>query len=247
MPSRIIVLDDDESMRLFCFKALETEGHQVSCTGNPVEALAMLDHEPVDLLIVDVLLAPPGLQVRTKMIARQYDNGMKVVQQAWAKRPDTPVLFISSHSQMTLLSKGVDGSRWPVLRKPFSPTVLRTEVRVRLDAAREKTVGPPGHRAPRYPIQCRVEYTGDHEGNGMTTNLSIGGCLLKTATPVEVEAHLTLQLVLPDDPEAIKVHVAVARWSALSMCGLDFLLIEEQGERLLSAYLKQFVVEQWRT
>jgi len=247
MPSRIIVLDDDESMRLFCFKALETEGHQVSCTGNPVEALAMLDHEPVDLLIVDVLLAPPGLQVRTKMIARQYDNGMKVVQQAWAKRPDTPVLFISSHSQMTLLSKGVDGSRWPVLRKPFSPTVLRTEVRVRLDAAREKTVGPPGHRAPRYPIQCRVEYTGDHEGNGMTTNLSIGGCLLETTTPVEVEAHLTLQLVLPDDPEAIKVHVAVARWSALPMCGLDFLLIEEQGERLLSAYLKQFVVEQWRT
>ena len=247
MPSRIIVLDDDESMRLFCFKALETEGHQVSCTGNPVEALAMLDHEPVDLLIVDVLLAPPGLQVRTKMIARQDDNGMKVVQQAWAKRPDTPVLFISSHSQMTLLSKGVDGSRWPVLRKPFSPTVLRTEVRVRLDAAREKTVGPPGHRAPRYPIQCRVEYSGDHEGNGMTTNLSIGGCLLEKTTPVEVKANRTLQLVLPDDPGAIKIHVAVARWSALSMCGLDFLLIEEQGERLLSAYLKQFVVEQWRT
>jgi len=247
MPSRIIVLDDDESMRLFCLKALETEGHQISCTGNPVEALAMLDHEPVDLLIVDVLLAPPGLQVRTKMIARQYDNGMKVVQQAWAKRPDTPVLFISSHSQMTLLSKGVDGSRWPVLRKPFSPTVLRTEVRVRLDAAREKTVGPPGHRAPRYPIQCPVEYTGDHEGNGMTTNLSIGGCLLKTATPVEVEAHLTLQLVLPNDPGAIKVHVAVARWSALPMCGLDFLLIEEQGERLLSAYLRQFAAEQRRT
>jgi len=165
MPSRIIVLDDDESMRLFCLKALETEGHQISCTGNPVEALAMLDHEPVDLLIVDVLLAPPGLQVRTKMIARQYDNGMKVVQRAWAKRPDTPVLFISSHSQMTLLSKGVDGSRWPVLRKPFSPTVLRTEVRVRLDAAREKTVGPPGHRAPRYPIQCRVE-PGTMRGTG---------------------------------------------------------------------------------
>ena len=166
MPSRIIVLDDDESMRLFCFKALETEGHQVSCTGNPVEALAMLDHEPVDLLIVDVLLAPPGLQVRTKMIARQDDNGMKVVQQAWAKRPDTPVLFISSHSQMTLLSKGVDGSRWPVLRKPFSPTVLRTEVRVRLDAAREKTVGPPGHRAPAILSNAVLSTPGTMRGTG---------------------------------------------------------------------------------
>ena len=41
-----------------------------------------------------------------------------------------------------------------------------------------------------------------------------------------------------------KPHVAVARWSALPMCGLDFLLIEEQGERLLSAYLKQFAAEQ---
>ena len=52
-----------------------------------------------------------------------------------------PVLFISGHSQMTLLNKGVDGKRWPVLQKPFSPTVLWTEVTIRLEAARDNT-GP---------------------------------------------------------------------------------------------------------
>lgn len=244
MPSRIILLDDDESMRLLCLNALTTAGHRVSCTGNPTEALAMLDQEPVHLLIVDVMLAPPMLQLRSKPVERPFENGMRVVQEALAKRPDTPVLFISSHSQMTLLSKGVNGNRWPVLRKPFSPTVLRTEVTIRLDAAREKTAGVGPQTHPRYPIQCPVDYTGDHEGHGMTKNLSRGGCLLKTATPVEVDAHLTLQLSLPNHPVPIKIHVAVVRWSAPPICGLDFLLIDEHGERLLLEYLKQFMAEQ---
>lgn len=39
MQSHILVLDGDESMRFLCFKALETEGHQVSCTGNPVKVI----------------------------------------------------------------------------------------------------------------------------------------------------------------------------------------------------------------
>jgi DNA-binding NtrC family response regulator len=65
MSSRIIVIDDDEATRLLCLKALEVEGHRVSCTGNPLEALAMLDDEPADLLIVDVLLAPPVLRLRS--------------------------------------------------------------------------------------------------------------------------------------------------------------------------------------
>jgi CheY-like chemotaxis protein len=241
MPSRILVLDDDESIRLLCSKALETEGRQVSCTGNPVEALALLDHHPVDLLIVDVLLGPQGLLGKSMTKERQFDNGMKVVQEALAKRPHTPVLFISSHSEMTLLSKGVNGNRWPVLRKPFSPTVLRTEVAVRLDAAREKIDVPRAPRHPRYPLICPIEYTGDHEGQGMTKNLSLGGCLLQTSTPIEVDAHLTVQLRLPDNPIPVKIYVAVTRWSAPPLCGLDFLLMDEHGERMLAEHLRQYV------
>lgn len=239
MSSRIIVIDDDEAIRLLCLKALETAGHRVAGTGNPLEALAMLDDEPADLLIVDVLLAPPVLQLRSKDIAPHFDNGMKVVQAALAKRPDTPVLFISSHSNLTLLSRGVDGKRWPVLRKPFSPTVLRTEVTMRLEAARETGNRGDPRKHQRYPIRCLVHYTGDHNGTGFTKDLSIGGCLLNTDTQLDGNAHLTLQVTLPDDPMPVKVHVAVARWSATPHYGLEFVLIEESGERLLSEYLKR--------
>jgi len=89
--------------------------------------------------------------------------------------------------------------------------------------------------------QCPIAYTGDHEGSGITKNLSIGGCLLQTRTPVEVEAHLTVQLTLLDEPTPVKIYVAVVRWSAPPMCGLDFLLIDEVGESRLSAYLKRDV------
>src|SRR5687767_13457704 len=115
MSSHIIVIDDDEAIRLLCMKALDVDGYRVSCTGNPLEALAMLDDEPADLLIIDVLLAPPVLQLRSNKAGPYFDNGMKVLQAALVKRPTTPVLFISSHSSMTLLSKGVNGNRWPVL------------------------------------------------------------------------------------------------------------------------------------
>jgi DNA-binding response OmpR family regulator len=242
MSSRIIVIDDDEAIRLLCMKALDVDGYRVSCTGNPLEALAMLDDEPADLLIVDVLLAPPVLQLRSNKAGPYFDNGMKVLQAALVKRPTTPVLFISSHSNMTLLSKGVNGNRWPVLRKPFSPTVLRIEVGIRLEAAHEKAApGRDPRKPPRYPIRCRVDYTGDHDGTGFTKDLSIGGCLLNTDTKVEVDAHLTLQFMLPGDPMPVKIHVAVARWSVPPHCGLDFVLIEEIGERLLSGYLQRFV------
>jgi hypothetical protein len=94
------------AIRLLCFKALDVDGHRVSCTSNPLEALAMLDDVPADLLIVDVLLSPPVLQLRSNKTGPYFDNGMKVVQAALAKRPITPVLFISSHSSMTLLRRG---------------------------------------------------------------------------------------------------------------------------------------------
>jgi hypothetical protein len=47
--------------------------------------------------------------------------------------------------------------------------------------------------------------------------------------------------MLPGDPMPVKVHVAVAPWSAPPHCGLDFVLMEEIGERLLSEHLKRFV------
>jgi hypothetical protein len=46
------------------------------------------------------------------------------------------------------------------------------------------------------------------KGRGATENLSIGGCLLRTTTPLEVDAHLTMELSLPQESVPIKMRLA---------------------------------------
>lgn len=235
----IVVVDDDEAMRVLCLRALTTAGYRACVTENPADALAVVERERVDLFIVDVLLSPPILQLQSRKLNRRLDNGMAVAQAALARDPNLSILFISGHSRMALLAKGVNPDRWPVLQKPFSPGVLRTEVAVRLEAAnadhRSRRQDPRKH--PRYAVQCRVEFTGDHEGEGQVLNLALGGCLLQTAVPLDPDSHLSLRLYLPQHTEPIRVHAAVTRWARRSTYGLSFLLLEERSQEELITFL----------
>lgn len=71
-------------------------------------------------------------------------------------------------------------------------TGKRTEVGIRLEVAHEKAApGRDPRNFPSYPIRCRVNYTGNHDGTGFTKDLSIGGCLLDTDTHLDVDSDLT--------------------------------------------------------
>jgi hypothetical protein len=227
-------------MRALCRRSLESQGYRILTTGDPETALDVLAREPVDLLVVDVLLAPPQLQLqlRSSVKHRRLDNGMAFVQEAVGRASTVSVLFISSHSSLVLRSKGVDPVRWPVLRKPFSPDRFRQEVEIQLQAlqhAREGGIKPRKH--PRYAVRCPVHFTGDHEGEGLTINLSLGGCLLETALPLDVNAHLTLALQLPRHSDYIKINVAVVRGARPPHFGLDFVLVSDKSQGPLRDYL----------
>jgi DNA-binding response OmpR family regulator len=237
-PPTILILDDDESMRALCRRSLESQGYRILTTGVPETALDVLAREPVDLLVVDVLLGPPQLQLRSSVQHRRLDNGMAFVQEAVSRASTVSVLFISSHSSLVLRSKGVDPVRWPVLKKPFSPDRFRQEVETQLQArqhAREGKIQPRKH--PRYAVRCPVRFTGDHEGAGLTMNLSLGGCLLETDVALDVNAHLTLGIQLPRHSDYIKINVAVVRWARPSHFGLDFVLVSDKSEAPLRDYL----------
>lgn len=52
-PRRIVIVDDDDYVREAMEMSLTGVGHQVRSTANGEEALAWLDAEPCDLLIID--------------------------------------------------------------------------------------------------------------------------------------------------------------------------------------------------
>lgn len=237
----ILIIDDDDSMRALCRRSLESQGYRILTTGDPETALDVLAREPVDLLVVDVLLAPSELQFRSQVKQKRIHNGMTFVQEALTHAANVSVLFISSHSSLVLRAKGVDPSRWPVLRKPFSPDRFRQEVEIQLQArqhAGEGRIKPRKH--PRYAVRCPVHFTGDHEGEGLTMNLSLGGCLLETDLLLDVKAHLTLTLQLPRRSDSIKVNVAVVRWANPPHFGLDFVLVNDKSQGPLRDYLLSY-------
>ena len=51
---RILIVDDDATMRQALRLLLKKDGHDVSESGNPIQARQILDNRPFDLLLIDL-------------------------------------------------------------------------------------------------------------------------------------------------------------------------------------------------
>lgn len=117
---RALVVDDEESIRRFCRMLLEVSGIEVLQAGTGEEALAVLDKQPVDLVLLDVKM--PGM------------NGIEVLRKLREKPPSAnlKVIFLSGHltsdEMAELLQMGADD----FLNKPFSMVQLQGRVRAAL-------------------------------------------------------------------------------------------------------------------
>ena len=102
----ILVVDDEESLRLYMTRVLQDDGYAVIEAASGLEALSLLedrDTERVHLVITDVLM--PGM------------SGMDLAT-LLAQRPSSPpVLFVSGSHNLS----DVPG---PLLTKPFLPADL---------------------------------------------------------------------------------------------------------------------------
>jgi two-component system, cell cycle response regulator CpdR len=101
--SRILLAEDDDSLRGFLARALERAGHEVTACADGDEAVTYLD-EPWDLLLTDIVM--PGL------------DGIEVARRAAARHPGLRIMFITAFSPA--------GAK--VLSKPIHLREIVTEV-----------------------------------------------------------------------------------------------------------------------
>ena len=123
---RILVLDDDESVRLVLVDNLRARGYLVFQAADGEDALNALSTIDPDLFILDFVM--PGL------------SGAEVARRARDMRPDQKLLIVSGHMDTVMLDSAV--ADVPVLRKPFDGQALARRVAEVLgsDAARETTI-----------------------------------------------------------------------------------------------------------
>jgi len=82
-PPRLLILDDEEAILLPVSEYFRQRRYYVAATREPEEAEALLDHDPFDLVILDLALTRFGRE------------GLEVLSAIRARRPWLPVVILS--------------------------------------------------------------------------------------------------------------------------------------------------------
>lgn len=117
---RILLAEDDESMRGFLERALMRAGYEVVSFNNGVEAFDRLKEEPFSLLLTDIVMP-------------QMD-GIELARRASELDPELKIMFITGFAAVTLNNSSEAPNDARVLSKPFHLKDLVNEVERLLDA-----------------------------------------------------------------------------------------------------------------
>ena len=119
--SRILLAEDDDSMRGFLERALAKAGHHVIAFDNGEAAFERLQQEPFTLLLTDIVMP--------KM------DGIELARRASEIDPQLKIMFITGFAAVTL-NNGVETPKDArVLSKPFHLKDLVREVDQLLESA----------------------------------------------------------------------------------------------------------------
>jgi two-component system cell cycle response regulator CpdR len=110
---RILLAEDDESMRLYLARALERVGYHVTSVDRGTAAVPLLEAESFDLLLTDIVM--PEM------------DGIELAQKAAIVAPDMRVMFITGFAAVALKA-GRKAPDAKVLSKPFHLRDLVAEV-----------------------------------------------------------------------------------------------------------------------
>jgi len=114
-PVRILVVDDEESIRDLCARVLTRAGYAVTTAPSGEDAVARLGRESFDLLISDIRM--PGI------------SGLEVLERAKAAFPQIRVVLITGFGTPQTLARAQQSGANRILTKPFNPMELLAAVR----------------------------------------------------------------------------------------------------------------------
>jgi len=112
----VLVIDDEEINRDLLTRRLTHQGHVVFTADGGEAGLALAAREPVDLILLDVLM--PGLTGYEVLSRIKKDAALREI----------PVLMISALDQTASVTRCIALGADDYLTKPFDPLVLRARV-----------------------------------------------------------------------------------------------------------------------
>jgi len=116
---RILVVDDELSMRRFIEVLLSREGYKVSCAENGKTAISMINKKHFDLLLCDIRLGDI--------------SGLDVLRAAKKQSQHTVVIMISAYASAETAVEAMNEGAYDYVPKPFNNEELKQTIKNALD------------------------------------------------------------------------------------------------------------------
>ncbi len=117
-PARILIVDDEPPIRRFLRTALAAQDYRVEEAGSGEEAMALLQRNPVDLIVLDLGL--PGM------------DGLEVIRRLRGGGSATPIVILSSRDDEAGKVAALDLGADDYVSKPFGMEELSARIRAAL-------------------------------------------------------------------------------------------------------------------
>ena len=117
--SRILVIDDERSIRNTLKDILEFEKYQVELAEDGFKALELLKNNDYDVVLCDIKM--PGM------------DGIEVLQKVEELKPDMPVVMISGHGNIDTAVESIKKGAFDFIEKPLDLNRLLITLRNALD------------------------------------------------------------------------------------------------------------------
>jgi DNA-binding NtrC family response regulator len=111
---RILVVDDDRTLREGCASVLQMDGHSVTSTGRGDEALDLVRRRKFDLVLVDLFMTPI--------------SGMEILKAAVEAHKGIIVVVMTGNPTVQSSIEALRAGAWDYLPKPFSASHLQVLV-----------------------------------------------------------------------------------------------------------------------
>ena len=108
---RVLVVDDDRTLREGCASLLQVEGYNVTAVGRGDEAIDLVRRAHFDIVLCDLYMTPV--------------SGMEILKAVMDVRPSTIIVMMTGNPSVASSVETLRVGAWDYLPKPFSGTHLQ--------------------------------------------------------------------------------------------------------------------------